>query len=455
MRKIGSICLHIIYAIVIFLLSNCISLGKIWSMGGILCICTLLFILLNIIPSFFQLSLKTTRLQILSGGCQLLRLFLFSTVLSILYSLVGWCGKLSVIGIPLDSLIEKPLLWIFNTLFIFLIELIVFWNGMIRIFLTSVQLGIRWRVLGAICGFIPVAQLIVLGIMISVAENEVKVENNKILLNEARKENRICNTKYPLLLVHGVFFRDSKYMNYWGRIPKELEQNGASIFYGNHHSAASVEACGQELYERIMEIVKETGCDKFNIIAHSKGGLDCRYAISACGADKYVASLTTINTPHRGCEFADYLLSKIGKKQQEAIAKAYNTTLRKFGDTNPDFLTAVRDLTATSCAEFNQNVLDKETVYYQSIGSKINKASSGRFPLNFSYQLVHYFDGKNDGLVGEKSFPWGSKYQFLSTKGTRGISHGDMIDLNRENFPGFDVREFYVQLVSELKRQGF
>ena len=43
----------------------------------------------------------------------------------------------------------------------------------------------------------------------------------------------------------------------------------------------------------------------------------------------------------------------------------------------------------------------------------------------------------------------------LSVSGKRGISHGDVIDLNRENFDGFDVREFYVQLVSDLKQKGF
>ena len=37
----------------------------------------------------------------------------------------------------------------------------------------------------------------------------------------------------------------------------------------------------------------------------------------------------------------------------------------------------------------------------------------------------------------------------------RGISHGDVIDLNRENIKGFDVREFYVQLVSGLREMGF
>ena len=32
--------------------------------------------------------------------------------------------------------------------------------------------------------------------------------------------------------------------------------------------------------------------------------------------------------------------------------------------------------------------------------------------------------------------------------------HGDVIDLNREDIPGFDVREFYVQLVAKLKEKG-
>jgi len=32
---------------------------------------------------------------------------------------------------------------------------------------------------------------------------------------------------------------------------------------------------------------------------------------------------------------------------------------------------------------------------------------------------------------------------------------GALLDLNRENIDTFDVREFYVELVSDLKRRGF
>ena len=95
-----------------------------------------------------------------------------------------------------------------------------------------------------------------------------------------------------------------------------------------------------------------------------------------------------------------------------------------------------------------------DNIFCQSVGSKLNKATGGKFPLNFTYNLVKYFDGPNDGLVSEKSFSWGEKYKFLTINGNRGISHGDMIDLNRENIEGFDVREFYVDLVAQLKNMG-
>lgn len=71
----------------------------------------------------------------------------------------------------------------------------------------------------------------------------------------------------------------------------------------------------KELAERIHQIINETGCQKVNVIAHSKGGLDMRAAIAFTDVVSYVASLTTINTPHRGCQFADYLLTQIPEKQ--------------------------------------------------------------------------------------------------------------------------------------------
>lgn len=118
-------------------------------------------------------------------------------------------------------------------------------------------------------------------------------------------------------------------------------------------------------------------------------------------------------------------------------------------------MAAVTDLTASACAELNETVADDPNILYQSVGSVMPRPASGRFPLNMTHHIVGLFDGRNDGLVGEQSFPWGSSFRLLVPSGRRGISHGDVIDLNRENIPGFDVREFYVQLVADLKQRGY
>lgn len=440
----------IISILTMFIVANYFSISEIYGLTGYeLFLLITAYAVFSMFVSKSEFKIDNKRLRNINRGCILLRIFLGSTVLSIIYYILTWA---KILPHALGN--NRILFWTASIIFCVLVEAVIFWIGIISIYISSVQLGIRWRVTGILCGWMIIINVGVLLNLIKIVENEVKVEVEKELLNKKRADEKICQTKYPILLVHGVFFRDSKHLNYWGRIPKELEKNGATIFYGNHQSASSVEESAIELTERIKEIVVETGCEKVNIIAHSKGGLDCRYAIAMTGAAPYVASLTTINTPHRGCEFADFLLSKIPKKQQELVAKTYNTTLKKIGDTNPDFLEAVYDLTSDSCKKRNEIINDAEGVYYQSVGSKLNKATSGRFPLNYTYKLVKFFDGPNDGLVGEKSFPWGEKYTFLTVKGNRGISHGDMVDLNRENFDEFDVREFYVQMVNELKNKN-
>lgn len=451
------------YTIILFTVCNLYAVDKIlktprtasmsvWIPSSLLLwiFAALLYIWIHIFPVFFPLRPRTGRLKVCCDGCGLLVLFLSSSACSIIFFLCG-CFRLLPVGTP----IADPGLWIVNSLSAILLEALVFWNGIIRVYTSSVQLGIRIRVIGVICGMLPVVHLIVLGIIIRTVAGEVAFENEKLLCNERRRQERICATKYPVLMIHGVFFRDFRYFNYWGRIPGELEANGARVFYGNHQSAASVSHSGREIGDRILQIIKETGCGKVNIIAHSKGGLDARAALQLPGIAEHVASLTTVSTPHRGCEFADHLLTGISPKQQAVVARTYNAALKKLGDPDPDFLGAVRDLTASACLEFNKRTPDISGVYYQSIGSRLSRAVGGRFPLNFTYVLARHFDGANDGLVGYRSFPWGTEYRLLTVKGNRGISHGDMIDLNRENLPEFDVREFYVQLVADLKKKGF
>ncbi|MCR5837963.1 MAG: triacylglycerol lipase [Lachnospiraceae bacterium] len=437
---------RIILIISLFMLANIKTIGLIVDEKLLISLTLGLFVIFYFVPSPIYFRNEKGKFRRALLGNELLIIFLWASVLTVIYSVASLIMLKNIIGMRI---------WLSSWIVAFFVLAFIFWNGIIRVYLTSTQLGIRYRVIGLICGLIPVAHLFALGKIISVVSKEIEVEHEKNVINRTRKNDKICETKYPILLVHGIFFRDSKLLNYWGRIPEELIKNGATVFYGNQQSADSVADCGAEIANRIREIKLQTGAEKVNIIAHSKGGLDSRYAISVEGVAPYVASLTTINTPHRGCEFAEYLLKEIPDNQQQLIANAYNTALKKLGDPNPDFIKGVTDLTASNCEKNNNLMKDVEGVYYQSVGSILNVARGGRFPLNLTTNFVKYFDGPNDGLVGINSFKWGENYQLITIKGNRGISHGDMIDLNRENFDEFDVREFYVQLVNHLREMGF
>ena len=434
--------LNIIYFLLLVLIFNSYILLKA-SLYNLIWIVPL-FIILNIVPGMRIKGTKRLQLRICNHGNVILTLFAFSLIPSIIWHVV-----LAALTIP-DTYLDL----VFSALYCIVLSAIVFWNGIICVYIISSQMGVKWRVIGALCGMIPVANLIVLARIIRVTSEEIEFELQKEVKSSDPTFTDFCKTKYPIVLVHGVFFRDNKLFNYWGRIPRTLQAHGATIYYGQHQSALSIKESARELAARIKLIAERSGCEKVNIIAHSKGGLDCRYAISEFGLAPYVASITTINTPHRGCLFAEKLLYTVPEKVKEKVANAYNTSLMALGDETPDFLTAVNDLTADACAKLNEKLIFPDGIYAQSVGSVLEHAKKGQFPLNLSYRYVKNYDGENDGLVGEASFAWGEKYTLLRSSGKRGISHGDMIDLSRENIKDFDVRDFYVDLVHELQEKG-
>ena len=287
------------------------------------------------------------------------------------------------------------------------------------------------------------------------ARREYWFEADKAELDNLRAENEICKTKYPIILVHGIFFRDWQLFNYWGRVPAVLRRNGAVVYYGKQQSARSIHDSAVELSATIKQVIEETGAEKVNIIAHSKGGLDSRYAISCLGMDKYVATLTTLNTPHKGCDMVDFLLGKVPAKFANWLARRYNRIFGRLGDSAPDFMVGVQALSAKNMVGLNEEMPDSPDVSYRSCMTVMKCVlSAGLFPLALSYLLIKKLNGRNDGLVWEESAKHG-RYRLIETKHIRGITHGDVIDLMRENVEDYDVREFYTGLVAELKAEGY
>lgn len=421
-----------------------------WTAGLMLLLLLGCYLALHIRPR--RAKGATRRLRALLGGYELLIVsFLAILATGVLWLALWRTGRLTALipGVPawVPVVVDLPVC-------VPVIGLLVL-NGFFRVLLTCKRLRIVWRALLLLCWWVPVFNLYIFYRVLRAAHSEYYFELGRLERESVHAENADCRTRYPIVLVHGIFFRDWQLVNYWGRIPQALQKCGAVLYYGGQQSAAPVAVSAAELKARIEDVLRETGAEKVNLIAHSKGGLDSRYAISKLGMAPFVASLTTINTPHRGCVFAQHLLKTLPAGLIRQMEDKYNTVFHALGDEKPDFLGGVRDLAADACVAFNKAVPNADGVFYQSVMSTMRSPKSAGFPLDLTWRLVNKYDKEpNDGLVARSSAEWGHFLGNLTVPGRRGISHGDVIDLMREDIEGFDVREFYIGLVRGLKEKG-
>ena len=269
-----------------------------------------------------------------------------------------------------------------------------------------------------------------------------------------------CAARYPLLLVHGMGFRDRKYLNYWGRIPKKLTQRGAVVFYGGQDSAGSVGSNAQRLAESLEAALEKSGAEKVNIIAHSKGGLEARLLASNGYADR-IASISTINTPHNGSLTVDRLM-RLPKPLIKFAAKLTDLWMKLLGDSSPDAYSCFETFTTAAAERFNAENPVPDGVYCQSFAFKLKNAF-GDLTMLIPYLVVRHFDGENDGLLSERAVRWAEFQGVYTSVSGRGISHPDEVDIRRMRFSRktpandheiADITDFYIRLVSGLKDKG-
>jgi triacylglycerol lipase len=114
-------------------------------------------------------------------------------------------------------------------------------------------------------------------------------------------------TKYPIVLVHGLFgFDNIGPVEYWYGIPSALRADGAKVYVAQVSAANSTEVRGEQLLTQVKQILAATGAAKVNLIGHSHGGPTIRYVASV--RPDLVASATSIGGVNKGSAVADVLL---------------------------------------------------------------------------------------------------------------------------------------------------
>ena len=273
-------------------------------------------------------------------------------------------------------------------------------------------------------------------------------------------EKNSTRTRFPILMLHGVGFRDLKWPLYWGRIPNSLTATGAELYYGNQDCWARVEENAKTIKARIRQILDETNAEKINIIAHSKGGLEARMAASSLGMGSRIASITTIGTPHRGSKTIDKLL-KAPDSLFNIASFAVNNWIGLIGDTKPDFYAVCRDFSTEYAENFNRENPDVPGVYYQSFAGVMRTPLSD-IHLSTANFIINLIEGENDGLVSVESAKWGESFTLLTGCTNRGVSHYDEIDFRRAPLSSrqdgdgvHDICDVYRRIVLDLVKRGF
>lgn len=115
-----------------------------------------------------------------------------------------------------------------------------------------------------------------------------------------------AQTKHPIVLVPGIFAFDTiAGVDYWYKIPAALQSEGARVYVPKINAFDSSAKRGEALIAQLESIRAASGgsIQKFNLIGHSQGGITARYVMNT--RPDMVASVTTLNTPHKGSPLAD------------------------------------------------------------------------------------------------------------------------------------------------------
>ena len=253
---------------------------------------------------------------------------------------------------------------------------------------------------------------------------------DKAEVNRINYKNRY-NTKYPIVLVHGVsgFDQVLGLVEYFDGIPDELREGNAVVYTPNLTAWEDAYVRGEQLLSFIQNtVIPETGASKVHLIGHSLGSPTSRYVAGV--APQVVASMTSVNGVNFGSGFADWGYDNIVGTVLEGPAE---TLLNLTGDVldalagNPEYdseaLKTVKFMTSARMAAFNEefpagkptthcgqgpNLVNGVRYYsWGSTGTFTNALDVSDPLLELTHELGYYNGEATDGLVSRCSQHWG------------------------------------------------
>jgi hypothetical protein len=234
-------------------------------------------------------------------------------------------------------------------------------------------------------GQAPIPGVNTIGISIDTPQNEIIGQSGNATVGTLT-----FRAMAPIIMVHGCCGEDGGWFNTTQPQQNYLNQSFAAFVspfdFGRYPYDFSVDLRpesntqddGETLLDQLHQKAAEFGANHLHIVAHSKGGLNSRYALQVLNAQARlqpaslgVYSLTTLSTPHKGSANADYYVDSqfaplTGNSNNLRVAAA---KARRLGPADG----SIADLRVSSVLAFNQG----ETQRPLPTSFKVNGVKNG------------------------------------------------------------------------------
>ena len=277
--------------------------------------------------------------------------------------------------------------------------------------------------------------------------------------------------RHPVVLIHGFigFDRLLGIVPYWYGIASSLEEAGVEVYVAQVSAVNSSEVRGDQLIPQIEGLLARSGAEKANLVGHSQGGLTARY-VAAVRPD-LVASVTTVGSPHRGSEMADFVRRLTGGADTWRASFLYGLVrvggwgidLLSIGGYPQDGRAALSSLTAEGLEDFNRHYPQAmpqgcgegdpkvDGIHYYSWGGVAHWTTVLDLSDAIMWLTGLVFDEENDGLVGRCSTHLGRVIR-------DDYPHNHLDEINQvlglDGFGGVEPVTIYLEHMSRLHDAG-
>lgn len=147
--------------------------------------------------------------------------------------------------------------------------------------------------------------VLTLGASALIAFSSLYSLNTQAMSSSKPAPSGYTETQHPIMLVQGILAFDSiAGIEYWYKIAEKMESEGATVYTAHINALNDSVARGEQLIAELDNIrAVDPSIEKFNLVAHSQGGLTSRYVMNV--RPDLVASVTTMGSPHQGAPIAD------------------------------------------------------------------------------------------------------------------------------------------------------